>query len=770
MTYFDDYENNMLTAAIEYVSAGLSIVDIERGHKAPRTLGWNKAENAISDQDEVSRVFRYGEHNIGILHDASHTFCLDIDDLTETIRWFKSTSGIDLLQLVTDHACYFGNPDNRLKVLFRLPADVEPFKTRKLVPANTRNPIFEIRCKGAQDVAPGSLHPDGYLYQWNEQSGLHKLKEAPDSIIDLVLNFDDIVEPKRPAAISTASIESDYRARIDRFNREISIIDILERNGYIKKDKRYLSPWSSTGLAGVDVFPDDNTCNSFHGSCPLNDGKGKTAFDAFMILEHGGDFNAAYAAIAHLEPKANVIPLFDALQDKAQDSGVDDDVDSGVDIPELPIDRLPGVLGEFADWVTATAIMPQPDFANVAALSLAAAALAQKFKSSTGVRTNLYLFTIGLSGAGKEHPMNCVRDALERSGLAATRLAGDDVKSGPGVLRAVSKTPKGLFILDEFGKMMKAAKNVNNSHLAQALDQFLRLYSKTNTVVRGAMPANPDMNEQIVAHYPCASLYAATTPATFYSHLSMEHVESGFVGRNIFIESTYRPRRFDNRSNAEVPESVIEWLKAVDQLPVHNGNLADINPGYYTIDINVSDDAIAVFNAFDDKMYQGQCKLDEKGLAEALTRCVENAYKIALILAMTRYEKDNALPVIEKQDAHWACNFVSKSANTMLSALEHHSADSRFEENWQTVLKVINKSGVNGVTHRDLLRAKGSSRFSTKELDDILNYLRSAQRIGFFAVRTRTKHKNVYVAENYFQQLQAIPKSVTGSVIENESQ
>jgi len=74
---------------------------------------------------------------------------------------------------------------------------------------------------------------------------------------------------------------------------------------------------------------------------------------------------------------------------------------------------LPGVLGAFAQWVTETAIRPQPKYSVAAALTFGASVLAQRFVTSTGARSNLYMFLIGPSSAGKEHPIQSIKAGLE---------------------------------------------------------------------------------------------------------------------------------------------------------------------------------------------------------------------------------------------------------------------------------------------------------------------------------------------------------------------
>ena len=79
---------------------------------------------------------------------------------------------------------------------------------------------------------------------------------------------------------------------IRRFNAMFTLNDILQTHGYQRQGKRWLSPISSTGIAGVHVF-DDGRMFSHHADVLGNQGTLLDSFEAFALLEHGGDKKAA---------------------------------------------------------------------------------------------------------------------------------------------------------------------------------------------------------------------------------------------------------------------------------------------------------------------------------------------------------------------------------------------------------------------------------------------------------------------------------------------
>lgn len=80
------------------------------------------------------------------------------------------------------------------------------------------------------------------------------------------------------------------------FNSTYSIDDVLTRNGYKRATNgKYLSPNSSSGIAGLLIIKDDNDNEralSYHNDI-LNDGKAHDAWDCYRLLECGGNRNRA---------------------------------------------------------------------------------------------------------------------------------------------------------------------------------------------------------------------------------------------------------------------------------------------------------------------------------------------------------------------------------------------------------------------------------------------------------------------------------------------
>jgi hypothetical protein len=99
--------------------------------------------------------------------------------------------------------------------------------------------------------------------------------------------------PRKPLATPS---QTHTQSPINAFNELYTVHDVLVRNGYKRASNgKYLSPNSSTKIAGVSVLQGDDgieRVKSWHND-PLNDGKTHDAFDCYRLLECGGSHSKA---------------------------------------------------------------------------------------------------------------------------------------------------------------------------------------------------------------------------------------------------------------------------------------------------------------------------------------------------------------------------------------------------------------------------------------------------------------------------------------------
>lgn len=83
---------------------------------------------------------------------------------------------------------------------------------------------------------------------------------------------------------------------IEAFNSRVSVTEMLEAAGYIRKGHKFLSPSSTSGLPGVSIL-EDGKAYSHHADDPLNTGHAHDAFSIYATIYHNGNATKAAAAL-----------------------------------------------------------------------------------------------------------------------------------------------------------------------------------------------------------------------------------------------------------------------------------------------------------------------------------------------------------------------------------------------------------------------------------------------------------------------------------------
>lgn len=358
----------------------------------------------------------------------------------------------------------------------------------------------------------------------------------------------------------------------------------------------------------------------------------------------------------------------------------------------------PGVLGDIARHILATAQRPQPVLAVTAALSLAGTVLGRKVATETGLRSNLYLVGVAGTAAGKEHPRNVIKNILSAANLADF-IGGEDIGSGQGLVSRVAVSPNVLFQIDEFGLFMQDVQNPKaGSHRASILTNFIKLFSSAGTVYHGTEYANQKDRPRQDIEYPCVHLHATTTPETLFDALGSQHVTSGYLNRMLVtFAGGDRPRRQRARP-VDAPAEVKAWIEAARSM---SNGLAGLHPGTPIV-VGMDGAAGALFDAFDDELEQRITEGEKKGVAPLWGRAWEHAAKVALVCACAQRIE---APVIDRRAAAWAITFVRFHVEAIEREVSARMADSPFMKVMLAAARAIQKAGKLGMTERDLSRA-----------------------------------------------------------------
>ena len=293
---------------------------------------------------------------------------------------------------------------------------------------------------------------------------------------------------------------------VDAFNAAYDLELMLATFGYRKRGNRYLSPLSTSGVAGVTI-KDGIRWVSTHGS-DVSTGIGKVSgsqcsgdvFDLFVFFEHRGDYRAAVKAAGEMFTTADGITITQANQRAyAQDRGAgaapmdaqatpprptkeDEADDDHEDAPQfhigVDVNSPPGTAGRVCDFIKETAHRRMDSLYPFAALHLMAAAGRHR-SGYQGVKLNLMTLGIGLSAAGKEHPQSVVKSLASKVGMSRD-IYGDAGSFKELVMNLIDGHGSSVYVIDEIHSFFGAMRSANAATYESKIEKEVLVMSATN--------------------------------------------------------------------------------------------------------------------------------------------------------------------------------------------------------------------------------------------------------------------------------------------------
>lgn len=286
-------------AAVQYARHGWSVFPVRTNDKRPATEDGFKS--ATTETAQINRWFARCPYNIGVAT-GNGLFVFDLDtkagkDGRAVLAALEGDNG-QLPATLTAQTQSGG-----LHYFFTIPRELNLRNATDLF-SDEYGAGLDVRCNGGYVVAAPSKTATG-CYRWLNKKTIAAL---PENWLQL------LQRPEREKAARQARKRNLKRTQIERlipgqisvidqFNETYDLVTILQNHGYTGQGKRYQSPNSSSGLAGVVLLECDDgrtRCFSHHGSDPLSNGQANDTFDVFCLLEHGGNIGAALQAAGNL--------------------------------------------------------------------------------------------------------------------------------------------------------------------------------------------------------------------------------------------------------------------------------------------------------------------------------------------------------------------------------------------------------------------------------------------------------------------------------------
>lgn len=746
-----------------YISRmGWSLCLLRPQSKIPVTTAWNDPSRYIDTVEKALAILTASpECGIGLLHESGHTATWDMDQL-DYLRIICEEIGLNLDEMLSTYP-RIRSRAGRDKLLFTVPADfVGTSKTLLAWPDDSGEclangqpkmvTVFEFRGGANQDVLPPSIHPDTLKpYAWHPGQAPW---DFPDGIppmpaellalwrdwpifqkrLEAICPWRQAPEPPTPPIKRHLSHDG-HGDIIGQFNNAVPCHEILERNGYQRKGKRWLCPSSSTKIPGVNLL--EGKVFSHHASDPINNGHAHDAFSLLTILEHGGDINGAIRTAARMLGKefGDPIPTMDFTEFLAiqkNKSAIKTIEQVIIAPPPEPIasrqDAIIPIplLQEIADWIGGLYESPTHDISQAAALALASVTGGRIYRSESANWSSMLFVVSGASGVGKNYIKVGIERLLMHAGLTRM-IAGDFYTHQSAIYWALRVGPTHICISDEFGENFMEARKNNNANKLTVFKSLKKVYSdadhifKPESYAMGGMNSKQrEENEMRPVINPALTLIGLTTPWQFFSEIKTAHIESGLINRFVIV-NVDDGKQVHGKQNSDVPPAYlveeIKRVRRVNDVLLHSAY--DMAPPAIIVKIN--DDAHDVFNAMKDRQAEACGALEHATMDAMPRRWRENAMRMATALAPWH---DHSRPIITGEIAAWCCEYVEHWGLNAIAAIRQQSGQNDYQSDMNRVLFYIRQAG-EGVTDSDL-----SYRFRTikrRDMADIKSHLSEAE-------------------------------------------
>ncbi len=575
-----------------------------------------------------------------------------------------------------------------------------------------------------QDVLPPSIHPDtGRPYQWAGRSIFDELPELPPQLLTLWREWDkfrpqlqDICPWKKKAEFQPTKRprpKGDSTSVIDAYNEANDMHSLLVQYGYKQTSRgRYLSPNSTSKLAGVKLF-DDGRAYSHHASDPFDSAHTFDAFELYLQYEHMGNVTNAVKEAAQI---LNVTQDPDYEYDKeAIDHGAKvaasimskPDTKSDEPLDSVPEDLLsvPGVLQDVVNFYTVTAIKPQPQFAVQAAIAYGSVVMGRRWVTDQRNFSSLYFLNIGETGSGKEHTKTVLEELLEEAGL--DELIGPaGYTSAAGVISTLTKKPTHVSVVDELGRQLKSAAAKGNQHKADALTSIMECFGRQDGTLRqqgyatNTMKSSDAEKLEKVVKRPSLTLVGMSTPSEFMQAIGGGDVASGLLNRFVIVKSEIGVQLSQEKRRSNISERLAKWSKEHAHAQVGDldtGNAHDMPP--HPVEVPFTPEAKKLLRGYEERLVDAIKKETGTGLEAMYNRSREIAMRLSLIIARSMDQEE-----IGPDAMQWSINYVDHYAKQTIEMFRLNMAEGPFDAACKAVYAKIEKSGLGGITESQISR------------------------------------------------------------------
>lgn len=478
---------------------------------------------------------------------------------------------------------------------FAVPDGLYPRNQQALRVGDERVRGIDVRGEGGYVVVPPSVHASGGRYSWVRNPHEH-LRPAPTWILELTCSSTEperaerdvprgtfpagrTVEPaelaRLRAALATVPADCDRETWIERVSMPVHDAFGGSEEGFELWHDWCASAEGKTTPNGHPAYRGRGECLRVWRSFSAHHRNPRGLPTLYRLARELAPDDRPATPNGH--PATPISPLIGAGFDEEE---VAEAMDSARDPGPFPlgvVHGLRGPIGELVRWVVDCSRRADPALAFAASLAAVAAACGRRFEGPGRTRPALALAVLAPSGAGKDRPLECLKNLLAAH---PNLLVGvlDDVPTHRAQLDALLLRSRGqlLLALDEYGSALarwlrgtESAANTVSPAIRRLVGHGRTTYGLAPLSIRHPSRAeDPDAWDAGV-FAPALTLIGFATPGQFYEGLSEASLIDGFLGRHLVVSSqSIYPLRVPIGETTEPPAAVSEWLAAVERLSV----------------------------------------------------------------------------------------------------------------------------------------------------------------------------------------------------------
>ena len=679
--------NDLLSAALGFAAHGWRVFPCLEKSKVPATA--NGFRDATTDSEAIENLWAENpNYNVAIATgEVSGLFVLDVDEKPgRTID--EALAGLPKLP---DTPCV-RTGGGGLQFFFKYPQGVN-----LTISAGRLGVGIDTRGNGGYVVAPPSVHDKtGRVYQWIDSDDV-ALAECPVWVVDklraqekkarLLTESGEKIKAGRHDVLMTAGalmrsvglIPCEIEAALQKMRLRIDFSDCPDRD--IDREIASIARWCADKDVGTA-----NVVSVAHGDSVAqgllaNFGGGAEAFASKNKTENPGTFPPRLLAV-------------------------------------------PGIVGEWCDWINSTSLKRQPELALAAVLTACGALIGRRLRTKLDGRANVYFLGLCETGGGKERARQGVKEVMLAAGVDHL-LGPEEFASDAGIYSALEHEPCQIFLLDEFGKFLEAINSKGaGAHLIKIPEALLKLYSSANSVVKGK--AYADAKKNTALNQPHACFYATAVPEQTWAAMGEKVATDGFLARLMVMQAADNFPKMSRPTMSPPPPSLVgairRWHESAPSA------FSSVNPVPEVVAYEPAADVI-----FDEYLESFDLRVRQMGdspLRALWTRAYQKAHQLSLIYSFSCGTK-----TITEAGARWACEVSEYLTLATIYHAQRYLAGSRVEGEIKEILRYIGdcadgrsktelynkfrKLGKRGLEEAlEMLEAGGSISWSTTTTED----------------------------------------------------